>query len=138
MLRVTLALLFVATCALAVEDDLVCRYGAEHLLPKPITDKPGRKYARDRFVDVQHLKLDVTPDFAKRTVAGTATLAFKPIARPLSKLELDAIGLTIEEVTAQGAAVAEHGLTDEKLVVAFKEAIASDTMVTLTIHYHAQ
>ena len=72
--------------------EVVCRYCREDhgVLGAALTDKPGRKYARDRFVDVLHLKLDVTPDFAKRTVQGTATLSFTPIARPLERLELDA------------------------------------------------
>ena len=48
---------------IAAESDAVCRFDS-HLLPTPLTDKPGRKYARDRFVDILHLKLDVTPDFA--------------------------------------------------------------------------
>ena len=82
------------------ETEAICRYGS-HELPAPLTDKPGRKYARDRFADILHLKLDVTPDFAKRTVSGTATLSFKPIAKPLTRLELDAVGLTIDGITAK-------------------------------------
>ena len=77
----------------AAGHETVCRQGAS-LLPPPATDKPGRKYMRDRLAQIQHLKLDVTPDFAKRTIRGTATLTFKPIAKPLPKLELDAVGLT--------------------------------------------
>lgn len=138
MLRIALAILLAANTAFAAEDDLICRCGIQHLLPKPLTDKPGRKYARDRMVDVLHLKLDVTPDFAKRTVAGTAILVFKPIARHLSKLELDAVGLVIDEINGQGANVAEHELTDEKLVIGFKEPIAPDAEVTLRIRYHVQ
>ena len=83
----------VQAASFAAESEAVCRYD-RHLLPTPLTDKPGRKYARDRFVDILHLKLDVTPDFAKRTVSGTATLSFKPIAKPLARLELDSVGLT--------------------------------------------
>jgi aminopeptidase N len=138
MLRVLLALLLVAAPALAVESEMICRCGAAHLLPKPMTFKPGRKYARDRFVDVQHLKLDVTPDFAKRTIGGTATLVFKPIARPLMKLELDAMGLTIEDVSAQGATLAGHEVTDEKLVITFTNPIAADAEATVRIRYQTQ
>lgn len=138
MFRVTLALLFLANVAAVAENDLICRYDTGHLLPKPLSDKPGRKYARDRIVDVLHLKLDVTPDFAKRTIADTATLTFKPIAKPLRKLELDAIGLVIDNITAQGATLDGHEATDEKLVIAFKEPITPGTEITLNIRYHAQ
>jgi aminopeptidase N len=138
MLRVLLAFLLAASPAFAYEGEQICRCGAAHLLPKPMNFKPGRKYARDRFVDVQHLKLDVTPDFAKRTVAGTATLVLKPITQRLSKLELDAIGLTIEEVTAEGASVAGYEVTDEKLVISLKEPVAAGAEITIRIRYQAQ
>ena len=127
----------VQSACIAAESDAVCRFDS-HLLPTPLTDKPGRKYARDRFVDILHLKLDVTPDFAKRTVSGTATLSFKPIAKPLTKLELDAVGLTIDGITAQGAVLAEHELTDEKLILIFKEPIAAGAETSVSITYHAQ
>ena len=39
----------------------------------------GRHYALDREVDVLHLTLEVTPDFKQRTIAGRATITFKPI-----------------------------------------------------------
>jgi aminopeptidase N len=62
---------------------------------------------------VLHVKLDVTPNFAKRTISGTATMRFKPIALPLAKLELDAVDLNvIELITAEGAKVAEHEVTE--------------------------
>jgi aminopeptidase N len=127
----------VQAACFAAESDAVCRYD-RNLLPTPLTDKPGRKYARDRFVDILHLKLDVTPDFAKRTVSGTATLSFKPIAKPLAKLELDSVGLTIDAITAQGAAVAEHVLTNEKLILIFKEPVAANAEASVSITYHAQ
>jgi aminopeptidase N len=108
--------LFLAAALLvssAFADSFDCRHCEKHLLPQPIKIVAGRKYARDRRVDVLHLKLDVTPDFAKRTVSGTATMRFKPIALPLAKLELDAVDLNIVEVKAEGAKVAEHEATNE-------------------------
>lgn len=138
MFRVLLALLVTSLAANAVENELICRCGTTHLLPQPVTVKPGRKYARDRFVDLQHLKLDVTPDFARRMVSGTATLSFTPIAKPLANLELDAVGLTIEKVTAQGATLASHEVTDEKLVLVFQDAVAPGAGVAVSITYHVQ
>ncbi len=98
----------------------------------------GRKYARDRRADILHVKLDVTPDFAKRTIAGTMTMRLKPIAFPLAKLELDAVDLNIANVTAEGASVAEHEVTKDKLVITFKDAIAPDAESTVTVRYSAQ
>lgn len=122
----------------ALADSFDCRHCEKQLLPQPIKILPGRKYARDRRADIQHIKLDVTPDFAKRTVAGTATIRFKPIALPLTKLELDAVDLQIAKITAEGAKVAEHEVTNEKLIITFAEAIAPGAEASVTVTYSAQ
>jgi aminopeptidase N len=119
----------------AAEHEEICREGG-WLLPAPATDKPGRKYMRDRLAQVEHLKLDVTPDFATRSIRGTSTLTFKPIAKPLEKLELDAVGLTIDGVTAQGAVLKEHDVTDEKLVLVFDPPVAVEAEAGVTVTYH--
>jgi len=120
----------------AADDRTVCREGAG-LLPAPATNKPGRKYMRDRLAQIQHLKLDVTPDFAGRTIRGSSTLTFRAIAKPLPKLELDAVGLTIEGVTAQGATLKEHEVTDEKLALVFDPPLAPGAEAGVTISYRA-
>ncbi len=127
-----------AVVSLASADSFDCRHCDKHLLPQPLKLVAGRKYARDRRVDILHVKLDVTPDFAKRTVAGATTLRFKPIALPLTKLELDAIDLSIAEVKAEGAKVAEHEVTNDKLIVSFASPVAPDSEVTLTVRHSAQ
>jgi len=135
-MRPVLAL--VTLVSLASAESFECRHCEKHLLPQPIKLVTGRKYARDRRIDILHLKLDVTPDFAKRTVAGTTTMRFKPIALPLAKLELDAVDLNITEVKADGAKVAEHEVTHEKLIITFASAVAPEVEVTLTIQHSAQ
>ena len=47
-------------------------------------------YTPSREIDILHLALDITPDFKRRSIAGTAVLRFKPIARALEELKLDA------------------------------------------------
>ena len=121
----------------AAADFTECLHCNKHLLPQPLKLIPGRKYARDRRADILHVKLDVTPDFAKRTVSGTATLRFKPIALPLEKLELDAVDLKITSITAAGAQVAEHQVTEDKLIITFTKAIAPDAEATVTVTYSA-
>ena len=55
-------------------------------------------YAPDRKVDVLHIKLDVTPDFKKRTVSGSVSITAKPIAKPVELLELDAKDISVKKV----------------------------------------
>lgn len=122
----------------AAADSADCLHCNKHFLPQPWQIKPGRKYARDRRADILHLKLDVTPDFAKRRVSGSAMLRFKPIALPLEKLELDAVDLEIASITATGAQVAEHQVTNDKLIITFAKAIAPDAEATVTVTYSAK
>jgi aminopeptidase N len=138
-MRIHLFILALALLTLeAGADSTECLHCDKHFLPQPLKLIPGRKYARDRRADILHVKLDVTPDFAKRTVSGTATLRFKPIALPLEKLELDAVDLKITAITATGAQVAEHQTTDDKLIITFAKAIAPDAEATVTVTYSAQ
>lgn len=101
-------------------------------------DSPNyRKYAPDREVDIDHLVLDVTPDFPRRTVSGTATWKFKPIAKPLSALKLDGVDLNVESVTSTEK-VASFQVTDEKVIVNFAESIPAGKEASVTVRYSAQ
>jgi len=96
-----------------------------------------RHYARDREVAVSHLAVDITPDFKQRTISASATITFKPIAKELDELSLDAVDLTVDEVESS-ATVANYQVTDEQIIVTFKEPIAADKEAHVTIRYHAQ
>ncbi len=108
------------------ESAAVCRYCQEDhcALGLALTDNLVRKYARDQFVGILHMSLDITMDFARRTVGGTVTLSFVPIAKPLARPELDAVGLKIAGIAVKGATLAEQNVMDEKLSLSFKDPIA--------------
>lgn len=97
---------------------------------------PGRKYARDRLVDVKRVALDVTPDFKEKSVRGTAVLTFSPIARPLERLALDAVDLKVESVEST-APLSSHSSTLEKLELQFAQPVAPGTEVKVTVRYSA-
>ncbi|MGV3661667.1 MAG: M1 family aminopeptidase [Prosthecobacter sp.] len=138
-MRLPLFLLAAALVSSSVgADSFECLHCRQQAIPEPMKIVPGRKYARDRRADILHVKLDVTPDFAKRTISGTMTMRLKPIAFPLAKLELDAVDLDISNVECLGAVLAEREITAEKLVITFAEPIVPDAEATLTIHYSAQ
>lgn len=114
-----------------------CEHCAKHLLPSVTKLTPGRKYARDRRVDIEHLKLEVVPDFAQRTVSGVMTMDFAPIGLPLEKLELDAVDLAVTEVSAEGAALADWHVGEEKLVLHFDKAVAPGAKVQVRARWSA-
>ncbi len=96
-----------------------------------------RKYAPDRRIDVKHLKLDFTPNFAKRSLTGTATLTFAPIAKPVREIKLDAIDLRIEDVEANIPLESYH-VEEEHLSFLFQNPVPAGQEVRLTVHYFAE
>ena len=90
----TLAAMLWGGAATADTVDRVCREAQAGFLAEP-NSVEGRQYAPDWRVDVKHLKLEVTPNFARRTVAVVTTWRFAPIAEPLRTLRLDAVDLNV-------------------------------------------
>jgi aminopeptidase N len=109
-----------------------------HALLAPATpDSPNyRQYAPDRQVDILHLALDVTPDFKHRSVAGQAVIKFKPIAKPLEVLRLDAVDLNVSSVTATTELLG-HQVTASEIVITFAQPIPPGRETSVTIRYAA-
>ncbi|MCX7826401.1 MAG: M1 family metallopeptidase [Verrucomicrobiae bacterium] len=122
--------------SLGEQERLYCSHACAWTAAPP--DAVGApQYAPDRKVDILHLALDVTPDFKKRTVAGQATITFKPIAKPLEELRLDAVDLTVREITAT-ARIAAWQATEKEVIVTFEKPIAPDAETKVTIRYAAE
>ena len=141
-MRYVLALMCTAALTMqARSEEQICRYcqeGLAHQLPLGL-DLEGRyHYAPDRQVDVTHIKLDVTPDFAKRTVSGRASITATPIAKPLELLKLDAKDLSIRQVQCTEAKVKDFVSTRESLQILFAEPVEVGKSFTVAIDYHAQ
>lgn len=64
-------------------------------------DKPH--YARDRLVDVQHIKLEIAIDPDAKRIEGTAHTTFAPINDGVTHVEFDAVEMEIEDVRIRGA-----------------------------------
>jgi aminopeptidase N len=121
--------------ATTVGEDLLYSHGsraAEETKPGP-----PRQFAPSRKVDVLHLKLDVTPNFRTRTVSGTATLTFKPIAKALKTLRLDQVDLNIHQVTGSHA-IEGYDVTDDALVVTFSVPIPAEETASVNVKYDAE
>ncbi len=132
------SLFAVLASAAFAETEFVCADAAARMAPVSRPDSPDyRKYAPSREIDIRHLALDVTPDFRRRTVAGQAVLRFQPIARPLAELRLDAVDLTVTNVSATEKILGWQ-VTDERVIVTFDPPIPADREATVTLRYHAQ
>jgi len=81
-----------------------------------------RQYAPDRTADILHITIDVTPDFKTRTVAGTTTIKFAPISKPLVEFRLDAADLDVSSVTSN-AKIEGYTATDKAITITFEPAV---------------
>ena len=96
-----------------------------------------RQYAPDRNVDILHVAIDITPDFQARTIKGTTTIRFSPIARELQELSLDAMDLDVTTVTST-ATMSDHGATDKKITMIFDPPIPPGQETTVLVTYGAE
>ncbi len=134
---ITKPLLFACAClgAFAVlADDL--NLNAPHGGPgeaHPIR----RNYAPDRSAGFSHMSLDITPSFEQHTITGKVVFNFKPVAKSLDQLELNASDMTIDGVESS-AKIQAWQYAKDKLIVTFAEAIPAGQDSTLSIRYHAQ
>jgi len=117
------------------ETTIECAKSATFLAP--IDSPEHRKYAPDREVQVLHLALDISPNFKRRTVSGTATVQFRPTAKPVQDVQLDAVDLNVHSVTATEK-IHAYQVTADKVIVTFAEPIASGKETSLTITYDAE
>ena len=125
---------------LIAEECQICRYHEHGVQHAAVTgdDGPVRKYAPRRSVDVLHIKIDVTPNFDDRTVAGTTTITCQPISEPLKSVRLDAVRLSIHDVRCDAADVADFSATDEELSILLADEIQIGQKFTIQIDYSAQ
>src|SRR5437868_1114325 len=117
-------------CLSSGEESQAVRCEKSRLFLAPLDSSDHRKYAPDREIDLLNLALDITPDFKQRQITGKATLTFRPIAKPIVELRLDAVDLNVQSVTSTEA-LAGYQLADKKLVVTFKQPISPGREVTL-------
>ncbi|MBU6401033.1 MAG: HEAT repeat domain-containing protein, partial [Verrucomicrobia bacterium] len=112
-----------------------CRKSAAFFAPPDSPD--NRKYAPDRKIQIEHLALDVTPDFKRRSVSVVTTLTFKPIAKPLEELRLDAIDLTLNSVSSTEP-VRDYQATDKEVIVTFANPIPAGKEARVTLRTYAE
>jgi len=79
----------------------------------------------------------VTPDFKTRTIAGTTTIKFAPISKPLTELRLNAVDLDVSSVTSS-AKIEGYSVTDDVITITFMPAVPVGAETTATVVYEAE
>jgi len=141
-------LLGAAASGFAADGDLdigqACRWSTEagastgNVLPFGVPlEEGGPHYAPDRAVDLRHIRIDLTPDFKRQTIAATTSLTFMPLARPLEQWTLNAVHLAISQVQST-APVRDYDASGKHLAITFERPIPVGRETTVTIRYTAQ
>ncbi|MEO6035806.1 MAG: M1 family metallopeptidase, partial [Verrucomicrobiota bacterium] len=117
------------------EDNLLCRDSNRFFAQFDAPD--FRKYAPSREVDILHLKLDVTPDFKARTISGTASFTFKPIAKPIEEFRLDGVDLSVSSVTSPEK-IESYQVTEDKIIIRFAKPIEPGKETSVVLTYSAE
>src|SRR5688572_4165176 len=68
--------------------------------PAPALDPiaPPYQWPRSHDYDVQHYRIEVGFDWAKKSVAGETTISLRPLKSDFKELELDAAEMTINSI----------------------------------------
>jgi aminopeptidase N len=125
-------------------DQIADELGDRYAFCSRDTQAPGQfqpagvqeQWTRDRSVDVQHIKLDVRLDFARRSISGIATHRIAAIADALREVVFDAGEMSINEVLADGKPT-QFDLADSKLTIAMPRRLKVGEEVEVAINYSA-
>jgi aminopeptidase N len=99
---------------------------------------PGQptRYARDTPFKIDHLKLEIEPDFQGRKISSKATYKVRATGHPISRIELDAIDLSFKSVKVNGRnATYEVAPRSVKINLGFD--LGANSAAELEIEYEA-
>ena len=91
-------------------------------------------YGPDKTVDVEHIDLQLTPDFERRRLDAVCTTTVRALDEPVSMLSLDAVDLEIASVERDGKAL-RFTPRGDRLDVYFDPPIAAEQPATFAITY---
>jgi len=144
IIRITSCLFLIYVAGMAITgiaddrlDELQCAKMAFAAAAQEKAAIAEPQYAPDRTADILHITIDVTPDFRNRTIAGTTTIKFAPISRPLTEFRLDAVDLDVSSVTSN-AKIEGYTAADKAITITFEPAVPVGAETTVTIIYEAE
>ncbi len=94
-------------------------------------------YARDRNVDIQHVRLELNVDPEKRLLEGTVRIDLTPIVDNVTRLQLDAIELDVKDVKLNGKQV-NFESTGRNIVIDLDKALKTSEQATISVRYSGQ
>src|SRR5579863_4706909 len=122
-------------CALRAAGRLMCMIvGSLVLVTQAMADEP---YARSKDYDLQHSRIALKFDVEQRKVIGDVTHTLSVVKDNTSKLVFDSVGLTIESVTLNRAAM-KFETSATKLIVPLATAAKKGDKFEVEIKYQGK
>jgi aminopeptidase N len=96
-------------------------------------DKPH--YARDRVVDMRHVRLDFSLDLDAKRIDGTVTHTFSPLNEGLRAIELDAVELDITNARLDNGTALAFSLADGRLRIELESPTQPGDEVSVSVDF---
>ena len=108
-------------------------------MPRPFAP-PGTKthFQGDRPVRVNHVRLELELDLAGARLAGVARLELSARRNDLSAFELDAVEMSIDEVTVDGRSDGGFEYDGEKLRVHLPKPVSVGTELEIAVRFETE
>ncbi len=100
-------------------------------------NKPDYKPARDRKWDLIHTSLDLSFDWLKESVMGTATLKLTPLFYTQTDLQIDAVNFDIHQLKVNGQIVTTYTNADNKIDITLPRPYKKEEELKVEINYTA-
>ncbi len=106
--------------------------------PAPAPVAPPYQWPRSHDYDVRHYRIEVSFDWAKRSVAGETTVNLRPFKGDFKEIELDAGEMTINTVKlGEGQPLKFRYEGNEKLFISLDKSYAAGSDIAVKINYSA-
>src|SRR5581483_6980920 len=130
-------------CAAALVLILICPtlQGVAQQSPQTATPPvaPPVQWPRSHNYDVQHYRIEVSFDWAAKSVAGQTTISLRPFRSDLKEIELDAGNMQIDSVKLESGAALKFRYEDkEHLYVALDRSYPAGSELRLVVKYQAK
>ena len=106
--------------------------------PAPAPVAPPFQWPRSHDYDVQHYRIEVSFDWAKKSVAGETTISLRPLRSDFKEVELDAAKMTINSVKLKDGQPLKYRYEDgENLFIALDKSYEAGSDIAVKIDYLA-
>jgi len=91
-------------------------------------------YAPDRPLDTQHIRLELTLNFARKTLRGICTTTLNVVADGADQLVFDAVNFSISRITSGGKPL-RHTYDGRKITIRWPSPLKRGATVEIAVHY---